>query len=115
MPLPLTPTNPFSLPHAQFYVTTDVPDDKDLETALEVGSWTWNWMEPPLGQMSFFLLCLQYARAQLGNLGAKPYTAWFLQRRAERVAKTYPQYCANIVESFSEGDPLTTHDTRATI
>ena len=46
MPLPLTPTNPFSLPHAQFYVTTDVPDDKDLETALEVGSWTWNWMEP---------------------------------------------------------------------
>jgi len=53
------------------FVTTDVPDDKDLETPLEVGSWAWNWMEPPLGQISFFLLCMQYARAQLENLGAK--------------------------------------------
>ena len=96
------------------YVTTDVPDDKDLETPLEVGSWTWNWMEPPLGQMSFFLLCMQYARAQLGNLGAKPYTAWYLKRRATRLSLAYPQYCPAIVESFSEGDPLTSHDTRAT-
>ena len=44
------------------YVTTDVPEPKDLETMLEVGAWTWNWMEPPLGQISFFLLCLQFAR-----------------------------------------------------
>lgn len=27
-----------------YFVTTDVPDDKDLETPLEVGSWAWNWM-----------------------------------------------------------------------
>lgn len=27
----------------QDYVTTDVPEPRDLETALEVGSWTWNW------------------------------------------------------------------------
>jgi hypothetical protein len=26
---------------------SDVPEAKDLETALEVGSWAWNWMEPP--------------------------------------------------------------------
>ena len=44
------------------YVTTDVPPPEDLETWLEVGSWTWNWMEPPLGQISFFLLCLQFSR-----------------------------------------------------
>ena len=44
------------------YVTTDVPEPRDLETMLEVGSWTWNWMEPPLGALSFSLLCLQYAR-----------------------------------------------------
>jgi len=36
------------------FVTTDVPPETDLETMLEVGSWTWNWMEPPLGQISFF-------------------------------------------------------------
>ena len=44
------------------WVTTDVPEPRDLETKLEVGSWTWNWMEPPLGTFSFVLLCLQYAR-----------------------------------------------------
>merc|ERR1719210_2287665 len=30
----------------EYYVTTDVPEPKDLETIWEVGSWTWNWMEP---------------------------------------------------------------------
>lgn len=44
------------------YVTTDVPGKEDLETGLEVGSWAWNWMEPPLGTMSFALLCLQFSR-----------------------------------------------------
>ena len=42
------------------YVTSDIPEPKDLETWLEVGSWAWNWMEPPLGQLSFLILCLQY-------------------------------------------------------
>lgn len=56
----------FHLPTVQsfneFYVTTDVPEPRDLETWLEVGSWSWNWMEPALGQISFFLLCLQFSR-----------------------------------------------------
>ena len=90
----------------EFYVTSDVPEAKDLETPLEVGSWAWNWMEPPLGQISFFLLCMQYARAQLENLGAKPYTALFKHRRAERVIKAFPKYNARIIESWSTGDSL---------
>jgi hypothetical protein len=94
------------------FVTSDVPEDKDLETPLEVGSWAWNWMEPPLGQMSFFLLFMQFARAQLQNLGAKPYTEWFLKKRAERLCAEFPDYCSHIVESFSEGDPLSGHDTQ---
>ena len=44
------------------YVTMDVEDAKNLETWLEVGSWSWNWMEPPLGTISFFILCIQFAR-----------------------------------------------------
>lgn len=44
------------------FVTTDVPEPKDLETFLEVGAWTWSWMEPVLGHVSFFLLCLQFSR-----------------------------------------------------
>ena len=89
------------------FVTTDVPEERDLETPLEVGSWTWNWMEPPLGQMSFFILCMQYARAQLQNIGAKPYTAFMLKRRAKRLVADFPDYCPLVLESFSEGDPLT--------
>ena len=42
------------------FVTTDVPPPEDLETWLETGSWTWNWMEPVLGQISFMLLCLAF-------------------------------------------------------
>ena len=44
------------------YVTTDIPPPEDLETMYEVGNWTWNWMEPPLGTISFFILCMQMAR-----------------------------------------------------
>lgn len=51
-----------ALPFNEAYVTTDVPENQDLETMLEVGSWTWNWMEPPLGTLSFALLSLQFSR-----------------------------------------------------
>eukprot|EP01031_Cornospumella_fuschlensis_P035885 gene35885-43526_t len=74
----------------EHFVTADVPEEKDLETPLEVGGFAWNWMEPPLGTISFFLLCMQYARAQLENLGAKPFTMWFKHRRAERLIKEFP-------------------------
>lgn len=30
----------------EHFVTADIPEAKDLETPLEVGSWAWNWMEP---------------------------------------------------------------------
>jgi len=87
-------------------VTTDVPEPKDLETVLEVGSWTWNWMEPPLGALSFSLLCLQYARAQLTNLGLHPYTSLVISRRADALAAAYPQYDPTMIRQFSESDPL---------
>lgn len=90
----------------EVYVTCDVPEEKDLETPLEVGGFAWNWMEPPLGQISFFLLCMQYARAQLENLGIKPYTSKFKERRAARLCKEFPQYNKYVLTSFSEGDHL---------
>lgn len=39
--------------------------EKDLETWLEVGAWTWNWMEPPLGTITFVLLCIQLSRSHM--------------------------------------------------
>eukprot|EP00343_Euplotes_focardii_P011206 CAMPEP_0205831020 /NCGR_PEP_ID=MMETSP0206-20130828/42775_1 /ASSEMBLY_ACC=CAM_ASM_000279 /TAXON_ID=36767 /ORGANISM="Euplotes focardii, Strain TN1" /LENGTH=263 /DNA_ID=CAMNT_0053135233 /DNA_START=32 /DNA_END=823 /DNA_ORIENTATION=+ len=90
----------------EHFVTTDVPPDSDLETWLEVGSWTWNWMEPPLGQISFFLLTLQFARSQLQNIGLKPYTSWLSNARARRMSGAYPMYNKKIVEDFAISDPL---------
>lgn len=86
------------------YVTTDIPPPEDLETWLECGSWAWNWMEPPLGTISFVLLALQFARSQLSNLKAQPYTEWMKSRRANRLFEAYPQYNHDIVKDFARGD-----------
>jgi hypothetical protein len=56
----------FHLPTVEYvnehFVTAEHPQLKELETALEVGSWSWAWMEPCLGVCTFVLLCLQYMR-----------------------------------------------------
>merc|ERR1719498_1951380 len=84
------------------YVTADHAEAKDLETALEVGSWSWNWMEPPLGQLSFFLLTLQYARAQMQNIGLKPYTEWLCGKRGERLANKFPSYNSRVLKNYAQ-------------
>jgi len=53
------------------FVTMDIPPPEDLETWLEVGAWSWNWMEPVLGTASFTLLGFQFARAQMLNMRMK--------------------------------------------
>ena len=88
------------------FVTTDAPDQKDLETYLEVGSWTWGWMEPIIGQISFVLLSLQFARNQALNLGIKPYGDWVRNRRANYLVHKYPQYDEVFVRWYSEGQTL---------
>lgn len=84
------------------YVTADVPEPKDLETWLEIGSWSWNWMEPVMGQVSFVLLCLQYARAQIHNLGSKPYTSRIKEWRAQRIANEFLRFDSRIVMDYSK-------------
>lgn len=83
------------------FVTTDVPEPADLETILEVGSWTWNWMEPPLGVASFVLLAAQFVRSQMLNMDMSPYTNWMQKHRADRLEKLYPQYNSDIVREFA--------------
>lgn len=84
------------------FVTTDVAKPEDLETILEVGSWSWGWMEPPLGQISFFLLCLQLARDQGANIGKKSLAETLRLRRAMTVADKFPRYNRKIVLDFAE-------------
>jgi len=85
----------------KYFVTTEVPDPGDIQTVLEVGSWTWNWMEPPLGVGSFMLLSMQVIRAQMLNMDLKPYTAWVHSYRSSRLAKLYPQYHDDIVKEYA--------------
>jgi hypothetical protein len=92
------------------YVTADIPEPKDLETPLEVGGFAWNWMEPPLGAVSFFLLCMQYARAQMQNLGVKPYTHWIKHRRAQRLIREFPKYDPLLLSDYSTGESFVPTD-----
>jgi len=98
----------------KFYVTTEIPPPEDLETIYEVGNWSWNWMEPPLGTISFFILCMQMVRNQVQNLGLKPYNAWVRDRRAARILTLYPQYNKHILENWSQGDPFNLRENKNT-
>ena len=86
------------------FVTADIPEPKDLETWLEVGSWSWQWMEPLIGQASFALLAAQFARHQLTNLGLKPYSSYMRKKRAERLVRLFPEYNSTLLSQFSEVD-----------
>lgn len=70
------------------------------------GTRSWGWMEPVLGQVSFFLLCMQFARSQLHNLGIRPYFHWQAERRANRLVQKYPQYDAEFLRNYSRNDRL---------
>jgi len=56
----------FHLPTVEYFdehfVTAEHPPTKELETSLEVGAWSWNWVEPVLVTSTFLLLSLQYMR-----------------------------------------------------
>lgn len=66
-------------------------------------------MEPPLGTISFLLLTMQYARAQLENLGYKPYTQLVKLRRAKALAAAFPKYDAKLIINFSQGSDFFRH------
>jgi len=90
----------------KWYVTADVPEPKDLETWLEVGSWTWGWMEPVLGQVSFALLTAQFFRAQMGHLGWRPYGQMIRNNRANAVVAAFPQYNQQLLKDLAQSSPL---------
>ena len=82
------------------YVTTEIPPPEDLETFLEVGAWTWNWMEPWTGTISFQLLALQLMRLQMLNVGFRPYTAFVISQRQARLRSKWPQYTGHALDTF---------------
>jgi len=83
------------------FVTADPPDVGEADTWLEVGSWSWGWMEPPLGTISFFLLCIQFAREQRFSIGGKPITERIQDQQADKMLKAFPQYDETIVRAYA--------------
>lgn len=82
------------------FVSADIPEPQDRESVLEVGSWSWAWMEPILGQISFVLLTLQFARGQLINIGLKPYGGFMKAWRAKRMIELFPKYDETLMTNF---------------
>jgi len=88
------------------YVTCDPPEEGDVDTWLEVGSYAWNWMEPPLGQASFGILCAQLATSALLVLGFAPNGDWMSNARARRVVREYPQYNERVLRDYASSDGI---------
>ena len=88
------------------FVTCDPPDVGEADTWLEVGAWSWNWMEPPLGTISFFLLCMQFAREQRERIGVKHFTEKIRERQGDSLVSAYPQYDEEIVRAYAESIAL---------
>ena len=75
-----------------FFVTADPPDVGEADTWLEVGSWSWGWMEPPLGTISFFLLCVQFAREQRMSIGGKAMQSMMEEKQALAMSLKFAKY-----------------------
>jgi len=88
------------------FVTSEMPPEQDLETFLEVGAASWGWMEPVLGQLSFSILCMQFARSQMQNLGFRPYNDFMKNRRARYLIAKYPKYDPEFLSNYSKCDKL---------
>lgn len=95
----------FHLPTAKWFnerfVTMEYPHSSDLDTMFEVGSWTWNWMEPTMGTISFVLIAAQFMKAQMQNIGISSATDKFFNKRSEYLAKQFPQYSSKIIMQYS--------------
>ena len=82
------------------FVTADPPAVGEAETCLEVGSWAWAWMEPTTGALSFFLLCLQFARDQRQTIGGTSQSERLQEYQGERLISKYPQYDSRILQAY---------------
>jgi hypothetical protein len=94
---------------AAIWFSGEIPPD-DVVTCMNTGTWTWDWMEPGLGTISFVLLTLQFARNQTRNIWATrhfagPYTSFLKSYRARLLVEKYPQYHYKIVSDFSASAP----------
>ncbi len=83
-------------------VTMEVPPPEDLDTILETGAWSWNWMEPPLGTISFTLLCYQWANEQKRHIGVASFEDKIRMRMGDKLVEHFPQYNSQVLRAYAE-------------
>jgi len=83
------------------FVTFEPPGEGEMDTWLEVGAYSWSWMEPPLGQLSFMILAVQLGAMNMRNLGMKPYGTFYRNYQARNLVKDFPAYNKRILTQFS--------------
>lgn len=81
----------------------DIPLD-EMNSWLQVGSFSWSYMEPFVGTVSFLLLAAQFIRANMVRLEYHPYSSKINNMRAERLCRLYPKYDTSIVSEFARTD-----------
>eukprot|EP00658_Telonema_sp_P-2_P072061 TRINITY_DN61254_c0_g1_i1.p1 TRINITY_DN61254_c0_g1~~TRINITY_DN61254_c0_g1_i1.p1 ORF type:complete len:288 (+),score=67.63 TRINITY_DN61254_c0_g1_i1:147-1010(+) len=84
----------------ELFVHFSPPPANEIETPLEVGAWSWSWMEPPLGTFSFAVLCYQMARP--AGRPINPFAEVLKRRRDAWVVDMFPQYSPMILLHFKE-------------
>jgi len=89
-------------------VGEDLPEGglEDLANVWKVGGYSWGWMEPVMGTMSFVLLGFQFARAQMEKIALTPFTERIKEKKALSLVRRFPQYNARVVRAFGETAPI---------
>ena len=85
---------------------------------VQVAIWAWLWVGPPLGWCSFFLLCMQFARAQMEKLGrcCLNLIAFFTKLYSVRKAPALLALAlTSIVLSLHQASSHTLHITRVCV
>lgn len=86
----------------------DLPEDKPDISAMtinQVGTWTWQWMEPMIGTASFVLLCAQFMRGQYLKLNMKSFLDIMESRKATMLADRYKLYDRSMVRTWAKPLP----------
>jgi len=88
-------------------VNEDLPDGHDISdlTINQVGTWTWQWMEPMIGTASFVLLCAQFMRSQYVKLQMKSFLDIMESRKANMLADKYMHYDRSMVRTWAKPLP----------
>lgn len=90
----------------EHFVTMPAAEEGEQDTWLEVGGFAWGWMEPPLGQASFMILCAQLSMGSAFALGFHTNGDWMGKNRATRVLAKYPHYNERVLREFASSEAI---------